>query len=42
MSDGYYCVICGRHLEVDEDGVIVHDDVLHPIDMNFTDEENPQ
>jgi hypothetical protein len=41
MTDGYYCVICGRYLEADEDGVIVHDDVVHP-DMDFADEENPQ
>ena len=41
MTDGYYCVVCGRYLETDEDGVIVHDDIVHP-DMDFADEENPQ
>lgn len=41
MSDGYYCVVCGRFIEADEYGVIVHDDVVHP-DMDFADEENPQ
>ena len=42
MTDGYFCVICGRHLEANEYGVIVHDAVPHPVDMNFADEENPQ
>lgn len=45
MSDapeGYNCVVCGRFIEADEYGVIVHDDVPHPPDMNFADEENPQ
>ncbi len=41
-SDGYYCVVCGRFLPADEDGVIVHDDVPHPVDMDFGDEEKPQ
>jgi hypothetical protein len=40
-ADGYYCVVCGRFLP-EEDGVIVHDDVSHPVDMDFGDEENPQ
>jgi len=40
-TDGYYCVVCGRFLP-EEDDVIVHDDVPHPIDMDFGDEENPQ
>ena len=35
MIYGYYCVVCGRHLEADEYGVIVHDDVPHPVDMEF-------
>ena len=42
MTDGYYCVVCGRYLEADEDGVIVHDDVPHPVDMAFDEEEKPQ
>lgn len=32
-NEGYYCVVCGRFLEAEEEGVIVHDDVPHPIDM---------
>ena len=42
MSDGYYCVICQRYLEADEYGVIVHDNVPHPENMTFDDEEHPQ
>jgi len=40
-EEGYYCVVCGRFLP-EEDGVVVHDDVPHPIDMDFGDEEKPQ
>ena len=40
-EEGYYCVVCGRFLP-EEDGVIVHDDVPHPVDMDFGDEEKPQ
>ncbi len=40
-ADGYWCVVCGRYLHADEDGVIVHDDVPHP-DMTFDEEEKPQ
>jgi hypothetical protein len=40
-AEGYYCVICGKFLP-EEDGVIVHDDVPHPVDMDFGDEEKPQ
>jgi hypothetical protein len=39
--DGYYCIVCGRFLP-SENGMIVHDDVPHPADMTFDDEENPQ
>jgi len=39
---GYWCVVCGRHLTADEDGVIVHDDVPHPENMTFDEEEIPQ
>ena len=42
MIDGYYCVICGRYIETNEDGVIVHDDIPHPPDMDFSDENKPQ
>jgi len=41
-QDGYWCVVCGRFIPADDDGVIVHDNVPHPKDMNFDDEENPQ
>lgn len=40
-SDGYWCVVCGRSLP-DDDGVVVHDDVPHPEDMTFDEEERPQ
>jgi len=40
--DIYYCVVCGRGIEPDEHGVYVHDDVPHPPDMAFDEEENPQ
>jgi hypothetical protein len=42
MDEGYYCVVCGRYIEANEDGVIVHDDVPHPPEMDFADEEKPQ
>ena len=41
MNDGYYCVLCKRYIEA-VDGVIVHDDIPHPPDMTFDEEENPQ
>ena len=31
---GYWCVVCGRYLQ-SNDGVIVHDDVPHPLSMTF-------
>ena len=40
--DGYWCLVCGRFLPADEDGVIVHDNVPHPEDMTFDEEERPQ
>lgn len=44
MTDeaGYWCVICGRYLPADDDGVITHDNVAHPDEMDFDDEEKPQ
>jgi hypothetical protein len=42
VGDGYYCVVCGRFIEANEDGVIVHDAVPHPPDMDFAEEEKPQ
>ena len=41
-DDGYWCVICQRFIEADEDGLIVHDDITHPNNMTFDDEERPQ
>jgi len=41
-ADGYWCVVCGRYLTPYVDGVIVHDNVPHPIDMTFDEEERPQ
>ncbi len=41
-TDGYWCVACGRFLPADECGVIVHDDVPHPENMTFDEEERPQ
>jgi len=41
-ADGYWCVVCGRFLPADECGVIVHDNVPHPEDMTFDEEERPQ
>ena len=38
---GYWCVICQRLLPND-DGVVVHDDVPHPDEMTFDEEERPQ
>lgn len=38
---GYWCVVCGRLLPSD-DGVVVHDNVPHPPDMDFADEDRPQ
>ena len=40
-ADGYYCVVCGKFLPL-ENGVIVHDDVPHPADMKFNDKETTQ
>ena len=42
MDDGYYCVVCGKFIEADDDGVIVHDPIPHPGSMTFDDEEKPQ
>jgi hypothetical protein len=42
MMEGYYCVVCGKFLPADERGVIVHDDIPHPPDMDFDEEARPQ
>jgi hypothetical protein len=41
IENGYWCVICGRFLEA-QDGVITHDNVPHPDNMTFDDEDKPQ
>ena len=38
---GYWCVFCMRLLPR-LDGVIVHDDVPHPLTATYDEEENPQ
>ena len=40
-EDGYWCVICQRFIEADEDGLIVHDDIPHG-DITFDEEDRPQ
>lgn len=40
--NGYWCVICGRFLRADDDGIIIHDDLDHPSEMTFDDEDKPQ
>ena len=42
LKQGYHCVICGRFLPANEYGVIIHDDIEHPQEMDFGDEEKPQ
>ena len=42
MSDGFWCLWCGRYLEADDDGLIVHDDVEHPPNTTFDEEDRPQ
>ena len=42
MKDNYCCVVCNKLLEVDDDGIIVHDPIPHPIEMTFDEEDNPQ
>lgn len=37
-AHGYWCVICGRRIIPDDDGVILHDEVRHPEIMRFDDE----
>jgi len=42
VSGGYWCVVCGRFLPADDLGVIVHDDVPHPDELAFDEEDSPQ
>lgn len=41
-DEGYVCVVCGRLIEPDETGVMIHDEVPHPTNMLFNDEDQPQ
>lgn len=41
-EEGYWCVVCGRFLPADSDGLIVHDNIPHPPTMAFDDENRPQ
>lgn len=41
-DEGYACVVCCRLIEPDDTGVMVHDEIPHPINMIFNDEEQPQ
>ena len=38
----YWCPVCGKALPVNPDGVVVHDDVPHPPNMDFDEEGRPQ
>jgi len=40
-EDTYWCIICQRQIE-NEDGIFVHDDIPHPDEMTFDEEDNPQ
>lgn len=40
-DDGYWCVVCDKWLPI-KSGVVVHDDIPHPPDMTFDEEEKPQ
>jgi hypothetical protein len=42
LVDGYWCVICQRFIEADDDGLIVHDDISHPNNMTFDEDNNLQ
>jgi hypothetical protein len=39
--NGYWCVVCMRFL-LSVDGVVTHDDVIHPNDMTFDEDKNEQ
>lgn len=43
----YDCPVCGPCLAIDDEddeeaGIILHNDVPHPLDMTFDEEDNPQ
>ena len=35
---GYWCVVCMRFVPIEEDGVMIHDNVVHPPLMTFDDD----
>lgn len=37
-EDGYWCAVCGRYLE-SADGVVIHDDVPHPLNLTFDEDD---
>ena len=37
-EETYFCAVCNRHLPI-VDGVVVHDDIEHPEDMIFEEQE---
>lgn len=39
---GYACVVCARLVEPDEHDVLMHDEIPHPTNMLFDEEDNPQ
>ena len=41
-SGGYWCLFCGRYLAADSDGLIIHDEVPHPCNMTFDEDDRPQ
>ncbi len=40
-KNSYWCVVCQREIE-NIDGVLTHDDIPHPDDMTFDEQEKPQ
>lgn len=44
-NESYWCVVCGREIipKIFENGnVYVHDDIPHPENMTFDEDERPQ
>ncbi len=43
--EAYWCVVCGRAIapeQYHDENVYVHDDIPHPEDMTFDEQERPQ
>jgi len=36
--DGYWCVVCQKFIEADDDGILIHDDIDHPYFMFYYEE----